>query len=96
MVKEKKAWRLGEVELNVLEAAIFRNMLESAVGRKTLEELKEIGKLKAKPNGGIMVEANVSQGKRASLLFSSKWGKYEYRCAMFFANKKEKVMGIDD
>ena len=94
--KEKKVWTLGEVELDVLESAIFRNMLECSIGRKTLAELKEIGSLKAKTGGGVMVEANVSAGRRASLLFSKKWEKYEYRCAMFFANKKEKVMGIDD
>jgi len=94
--KKKTCWQLGEVELNALESVIFRNMLKSSIGRKTIADLKDIGTVKAKRNGGLMVESNVSQARRASLLFSSKWGKYEYRCAMFFANPKEKIMGLDD
>ena len=96
MSEEKKSWRLGEVELNKLESAIFRNMLGVAVGRKTIEDLKDMGKVSVKNKGGLTVEFDVSKDKRASLLFSSKWGKYEYRCAMFLANKKEKILGLDD
>lgn len=90
--KEVRVWKLADVELNLLEKAIFCNMLNLAVGNKSIGDLKELGDVKAKRNGGVTVEFKVSEEKKASMLFSTKWGKYVYRDTMFFRNKKEKEM----
>jgi hypothetical protein len=89
MVKEKKFWTLGEVKLNALEGVIFKAMLSISLGAKTIDELKELGEVKVCNKGGFTVEFNVSNEKRASLLFGRKYGKYEYRCAAFFKNETE-------
>ena len=93
MEKEKKNWwQLGEVELSVLEGAIFRCMLEAIVEkpRRTREELKELGTLKLTKRGSLAVEFDVSNEKRASMLFGTKWDKYEYRGAIFYKKTEER------
>ena len=92
--KEKIWWKLEDVELNSLETAIFNGMLNfCAIGLKTFEELKDMGNVKMNRKGSYIVEFNVSNEKRACLLFGRKWEKYQYRCASF---SKNKVMGIDN
>ncbi len=87
MEKEKNFWRLEEVELNALETAIFNAMLTISTGRKTFNELNEIGELKANKKGGFTMEFDVSGEKRASFLFGrSRYDKYEYRAVAFFRN----------
>ncbi|GAF96075.1 unnamed protein product [marine sediment metagenome] len=88
---EKKYWRLEDVELNVLEAIIFKSMLSISTGLKTIEELKDLGNVKVNRKGGFTVEFDVSNDKRASLLFGRKYDKYEYRCAAFFKNPEESL-----
>ena len=87
--RETNFWRLEDVKLNVLEGVIFNTMLSISVGLKTIDELKDLGELKANKKGGFTVEFNVSNEKRASLLFGRKYDKYEYRCAAFFRNDEK-------
>ena len=85
MEEVKKVYReLEDVELNLLERIIFNSVLSNSVGRKTIEELKDMGELKVRKNGGINVEVDISEEKRVSVLFGTKWGKYEYRSFCFF------------
>ena len=85
-VKEVSKWvRLEKVELNLLEKAIFNSILGIAWGRKSFEELKDLGTVKVHKgnkkyrNCGINVEVDISETKKASFLFGSSYGKYEYR-----------------
>jgi hypothetical protein len=95
--KEKAWWKLGDVELNLLEAAIFNGVLRTcATGKKTITDLKEMGTVRANRKGGYIVDFKVSQEKKASLMFGRKWGEYyEYRYASF-SRIKEEVIGIDN
>lgn len=83
-VKKEKFVRLEDIELNGLEKAIFNSLLTLSIGRKTVEELKEIGDVRANKKGGLLVEMDISEEKKVSLLFGTKWDRYEYRVCSFF------------
>jgi len=87
---EKKKWWASEVCLSDMEKVIWRSMLAKSVGKKKLEELKEMGDLKA-VNGGVTVNLDISKEKTLSLFFGRKFDKYVYRSELFFARKEEKV-----
>jgi len=84
---KKTWWRLSEIEFDPLEKIIFRNMLNEGLGRKSVDDLKDLGNVKSKRNGGLMVEFDISEKRRASMLFGQRLGKYEYRDTLFFLNK---------
>ena len=87
---DKVVWRLADMEFNTLEKIAFRIMLSEAIGRKSIDELKNLGELSAKRNGGLQVKFPLGD-KTASMLFGQKWGKYEYRDTLFFSNKKKEM-----
>lgn len=81
--KEKKYWRVGEVELSELEKMMYRSMLSRSIGVKSLSDLKELGDVKANKYG-MCVEVELSKEKRLSMLFGRKYNAYEYRSELFF------------
>ena len=87
MEKEKTKWWASEVELDELEKVMFRTMLTRAVGVKKLDELKEMGDVRA-VKGGICVELDISKEKRLSMFFGRKYNAYEYRSELFYKIKE--------
>ena len=82
-VKKREQWWVSEVKLDDMEKAIFRIMLGRVVGVKRLDELREMGDLRA-VKGGIRVELDIGKSKRLSMFFGRRYNAYEYRSEIFY------------
>jgi hypothetical protein len=54
--------------LNLLEKGLFNSLLSSSIGLKKLEELKDLGEVTCKRNGGINVEIDIIMKKHVEVL----------------------------
>jgi len=89
--KEKNSWNLSEMSFEPIEESVFRSLLFSVAGKKfNVEELKEIGDVRASRKGGLIVKTGVSKDREANMFFGNKYGKYVYRGVYFTTIPKEK------
>ena len=86
--KKKEYWWASEVELDEMEKLVFRTMLSRAIGIKRMEELKEMGDVKA-VKGGLTVNLDIGRNKRLAMFFGRRYNAYEYRSELFFKRKEE-------
>ena len=85
---EKKCWRVNEVELDDMEKAIFCIMLKRAIGVKRMEELKEMGDVRA-VKAGVTVGLDIGKSRRLSMFFGRKYNAYEFRSELFYPITQE-------